>query len=83
MQKSIPRREEFQVLKVEKDMSRMSVIFGDKIDCVENGKVFFEFRGEEDLLYYREVAIMEKDSVIKRVSMHIPCMLDVVILYKV
>lgn len=60
-------KEQFRVLKVNEDNTRMSSFvmqeLHDIVDSYENGRTYYEFTGEEDLLYYKQVMKVPKSLV--------------------
>lgn len=57
----------FTLLEVDEDNIRLSVFVKSKLGCnsFENGRAFYEFNQEEDLLYYKEVVLLptNKDNI--------------------
>ena len=52
--------DDFQVMKVDEDNIQMSRFIEKTLGTFENGRAFYEFTGEEDLIYYKEVVKVQK-----------------------
>ena len=53
------------MLKVDVNNVQMSTFINKKLGSFENGRAFYEFTDEEDLMYYKEVVNKFKSKVIK------------------
>ena len=63
--------EQFHVLKVDQNNIRMSDFVKKKIGTFENGKIFYEFKQDEDLPCYKEVVHVPSDVYTNRMRVHI------------
>ena len=59
MQNSEGKSQKFQVFTVKRDNIRMYQFIKDQLKTFEVGNAFYEFTQDDDLLYYKEIVVVD------------------------